>query len=532
MRGTRRELLATFLGTAVAAGCRRRAPEASWDVDLAPDFSERAHRYLRPPASAIAGAVTEEVRCRVLVVGGGVTGLVAAWTLGRAGQGDVVVLELADAPGGTSAYGQTEASAYPYAAHYVPAPTDENGDLVALLEEMGLVEGRGPEGIEWAEEALCATPKERVFHNGVWQPGLLPRLGETAAETEELDRFEAEVARWITYRDADGRRAFTLPLAHGSDAPEVRALDELSFAEWLDRHGFRSPRIRWYAEYGCRDDFGASLADTSAYFGLHYLCARTPGPEDESAEFLTWPEGNGRVVKHLVSRVGPARIRTKQVVLQAGPAEGGAAVVAVDGESGVTRRYRAERVIFALPSYVRRHVVPGAPAYAPTYAPWLVGNVHLSRRPRYYGSEVAWDNVIYDSRSLGYVVATHNSGPRVGPTVWTWYLPLIGEAKAEREKLFALDAREASDLVVAELDRTHIGLQAALRRVELRRWGHGMVRPEPGTRFSRDRAQAALPFGPIHFAHTDLSGVALIEEAVFHGVRAAREVLAALGSGA
>ena len=41
------------------------------------------------------------------------------------------------------------------------------------------------------------------------------------------------------------------------------------------------------------------------------------------------------------------------------------------------------------------------------------------------------------------------------------------------------------------------------------------------------RLKAQKPFGPVHFAHTDLSGVALFEEAFDHGLRAAEEVLAA-----
>jgi len=38
---------------------------------------------------------------------------------------------------------------------------------------------------------------------------------------------------------------------------------------------------------------------------------------------------------------------------------------------------------------------------------------------------------------------------------------------------------------------------------------------------------SARPLGRLHFAHTDLSGLALFEEAFDHGVRAAAEILAA-----
>jgi hypothetical protein len=55
-----------------------------------------------------------------------------------------------------------------------------------------------------------------------------------------------------------------------------------------------------------------------------------------------------------------------------------------------------------------------------------------------------------------------------------------------------------------------------------------MVRPLPGFVWSAARTGAPSPaFGRLHFAHTDLSAVPLVEEAVFHGVRAAEEVLRA-----
>jgi len=39
------------------------------------------------------------------------------------------------------------------------------------------------------------------------------------------------------------------------------------------------------------------------------------------------------------------------------------------------------------------------------------------------------------------------------------------------------------------------------------------------------RSEAAKPFRSIHFAHSELSGVALFEEAFDNGLRAANEIL-------
>ena len=52
-----------------------------------------------------------------------------------------------------------------------------------------------------------------------------------------------------------------------------------------------------------------------------------------------------------------------------------------------------------------------------------------------------------------------------------------------------------------------------------------MIRPRPGFITSHQRRAAALPDGRIHFANTDLSGIALFEEAFDHGLRVADEVL-------
>ena len=144
---------------------------------------------------------------------------------------------------------------------------------------------------------------------------------------------------------------------------------------------------------------------------------------------------------------------------------------------------------------------------------------------------MAWDNVVYDSPSLGYVNATHQTGRDHGPTVVTYYIPLCDDdPKAARKRLYAAGRDEWADVALADLERVHPDIRDLATRIDIVRWGHAMARPSPGFFFGKNGARVAAqkPFRGVHFAHTDLSGIALFEEAFFHGTRAADEVLAAL----
>lgn len=512
---TRREMLASFLGAAVACRARRTA-EPPPPGALAGASHEIGHR-LRAPVDANPAHWEDR---DVVIVGSGIAGLSAAWQLKKRGI-HAVVFELEPSIGGTSRSGVARVSAHPWGAHYVPLPSPENTVLHGLLDEMGVLEDGLP-----AEQFLCRDPEERIFVKGRWYEGLYLYAGASYDDLRQLRAFEAEVAKWVAWRDSKGRRAFAVPMAHGSDDAEVTGLDRMSMADWLDSRGLQSERLRWFIDYGCRDDYGLSLRDTSAWAGLFYFASRVETPGEESRAFVTFPEGNGRFVAHLSKGID---IRAQWLVAKIRPRNDGADLIAIrDNESmGI----RAKRVIFTGPRFLAPFVIEDWQEDVSdfSYGSWMVANLSLSERPESHGFPLAWDNVLYDSPSLGYVVATHQTGLDHGPTVFTYYYPLVdGDPRVARERLLSIGRDGWADVVMTDLERAHPDIRKITERVDIMRWGHAMIRPRPGFVWSAARQRAHEPHRTIHFANTDISGIALFEEALHHGVRAAGEVAAAL----
>lgn len=443
---------------------------------------------------------TRQVRTPIVIVGGGIAGLSAAWRLDKLGFHDFVLLEMEPQAGGNSRWGENEITRFPWAAHYVPVPSRKPSLARELLEELGVLHDG-----KWNERALCFAPQERLFLHGRWQEGIEPELGMTAADRAQFRAFEQRIKEFR----ATGQ--FTIPMENGA-RPDP--LDQQSMAGWLTENRWTSPYLRWYIDYACRDDYGSLARDTSAWAGIHYFASREP----EEKGPLTWPEGNGWIARRLLEKLSHY-VRTRSPVYRI---TRDLRVFTEDAE------YRAEAVIFAAPTFLAHYLIEDAPpASGFQYSPWLTANLTLDRIPQQRETELAWDNVIYESPALGYVNATHmNIGSRQERSVWTYYWSLAEHSPSEaRALLLAKDWAHWKEAILNDLGRAHPDIRGCVSRIDIMRMGHAMVRPTPGFVFSEERRRWQQPLARIHFANSDLSGFSIFEEAQYRGVRAAERAL-------
>lgn len=497
-----------------------------------------AHQHGHRLLSSNFPAVDKTLRTRVLIIGGGVSGLSAAWKLNKAAVDDFLVLEMEEQIGGNSRVGQSPLTAYPWGAHYLPLPGPAAQYVRELLSELDVLHGASDaEKPTYDERFLCATPQERVFRNGWWEEGLLPHLGLSLAERQQQERFHIRMEELKTARGRDGRRLFVIPMELSSRDPEWLALDQIPFSQWLNDNGFSAPSLHWLANYACRDDYGMAHAQTSAWAGLHYFACRDGLATNAASDcVLTAPDGNGWLVRGLARPLGQ-RILSQAMAWRLEENKHHVAVDVLHGDK--TLRIEAQQVIWASPAFLLPRIWTGLPealknaALAGDYAPWLTANLHLSDLPEErHGTPLSWDNVFYDSPGLGYVVATHQLIRRhLSGSVFTYYRALDDFSPSAGRRLLLETSRETwAAGILNELEGVHPNIRQLVTRLDVFRNGHAMRRPVPGSLWrgqQQNQRQILADFAVdrITLAHADLSGFSLFEEAQYRGVVAAKRVI-------
>lgn len=491
----------------------------------------RDRRALPPPSAAYD--------TDVVILGSGIAGLTAAWKMKREGHNDFLVIDGPE-PYGNAAGGRFGELEFPTGAHYLPAPSQECFHVREILSDLGIIL-RNPASARpyYDERFILHAPQERLLIDGKWQEDLLPSSGMPQWERDEHKRFFDEIARVRALRDSNGKRLFTIPVVHSSSDPEWLALDRLTFRAWMEQKGYRSPSLHWYINYCCRDDFGAGHDQVSAWMGMHYFCSRYGEAENaRDGAWITWPGG----LQPLAAAIGRSADgkRKSGTAVSVKSSGKGVEVLCFEFTGNDVRSYivRARKAICAMPLFVASRVVENIGEYGfdpavhlPVYAPWMVSNFLMKDfPPEQPGAVLSWDNVVYRAPGLGYVVSTHQDIRAQPPekTVFSAYTALSDRTpQAARVWLDTASPDELLAAASADLKAAY-GWQFApcVERVDITLRAHAMASPRPGFLSNAGTRKLRELDGPILFAHADLSGFSVFEEAAWWGYHAAVRAIA------
>lgn len=511
---------------------------------------EASHRirdgaYARPPA--IPDSAVEDYD--LIIVGGGLTGLTAAWEYAKATGGGKRCLILENHP---IFGGEARQNDFLVDGHRLTGPQASN-DFLAPEP------GSGTQ----IDHFFTAMDIPRDFTWQSWDPGLKPLrfaldnytnmdgLGETLVDVGYC--FEdglARAPRWINNIWADD-------LARTPFDPRVRAqllrwrrttgetgtedprlLDTMTYQHYLEVVKGYAPDVTRFAQpvVGLLGGVGADAV--SARVGHHYVT-------DARALTASFPGGNSLFGRYLVKalipdalaggkgfadvaqggvdftaldRPGqPTRIRVNSTVFQVTHTGGdpGAGVVEVSYERGGTyAKARASAVILAIGGWVARHIATDLPAelraaYAAfNHAPALVVNVALHNWRFLYklgAPAVRW----MDDGSMFGFCANIRRGMVIGdqapplhpdkPALLTFYMGLYTPDRGHdaatqgalgRARLLATSYADYERIIRTQMTRMFGGLGFDARRdiagIVLNRWGHARVIQPPGFYYGRD----------------------------------------------
>ncbi|MBK7862506.1 MAG: FAD-dependent oxidoreductase [Archangiaceae bacterium] len=477
---TRRYFLKTvMLGAAASSfpGCppasapaRPTEPEAPHPLgkNLGSERFEPCHA-VRDGGTWASAPVT--ATCDVAVIGGGPSGMTAAW---RLRERDVMLLEKEPRLGGSCLLDEWQGVKMSTGGAFY---TETETALVGLLKELG-VEGTRVKGAD--SLVIGGQPVTDFFRDGA------DRLPFPQRVRDDFKRSRDEMLKLYRTRPKE-------------------ELDAQRFSDLLKPY---APELTQFWNRFGPSNWGGGASETSGYVGAEaYSWAG-----DSEDPRRTFPGGLGGAAEALAAKLTPklgSRVKTQVSVYRVETEGTGAKakVVVRYLENGEPKALRAGAVILAVPKYFARHVLTGLdPARAELlkatrYAPYPVFNVCLKSA----GPEPAYDNWFLDEPFTDFISAdwiVHaGRGPAERKTALTVYHPL---PEAQRVLLLADEAVLAmADGVAAGLEKHFPGTLEKIEEIRIFRRGHPMFIPTPGHLKVVERV--AAPVGPVFFAHSDSS---------------------------
>jgi protoporphyrinogen oxidase len=501
MSANRRDFIKFVVAGAVTAGCpidlslvaaQSDDAQKGHATDVDSEDNRICHQvrdkgngfFARPPASA---------RHDVVIVGGGVSGLAAAYRLQHR---DFLLLEKEPHWGGNAYAMEYEGSTYATGSAFLTK--DEYAYHFA--KEIGI------------EPLPVKSPDASIIR------------GELILDTwgDGLDK--------LPYDDAvrEGFKKFKKEMLAIDVEKRAQELFNKPFSDFLK--GYPEELKQWWDNFG-PSNWGATSEDTAAALAIESLQEMVE--ESRVDDRYTWPGGLGALTKKLAEILQPKHGDRMQT---------GATIVAVVSEKqevqvtymlgGELRTVAAKAVIMATPKFITRRIVDGLPDKQSDamqqirYIPYPVVNLIFDKPVFNHG----YDTWCPGNRFTDFVVADWVSQKQPGYhqefNIITCYTPM---KESDRSRLLTeMGARAIAGNVLSDFQKLMPGFNVDPVEVHIYRRGHPLYMSTPGL-YTQVQPLARHSMDRVFFANTDSEGPESTTNAgILAAQRAVKEVEARL----
>jgi protoporphyrinogen oxidase len=492
MSANRRDFIKFVVAGAVTAGCpidlslvaaQTGDSKRSHAADVEGEDNRICHQvrdgkiFTRPRASA---------RHDVVIVGGGVSGLTAAYRLQHR---DFLLLEKEPHWGGNAYAIEYEGSTYATGSAFLAK--DENA--YHFSKEIGL------------EPLAVNSPDASIIRGELvpdtWGEGL-NQLPYPLPVRESFKKFKKEMLAI----DVDKRS---------------RELDNRPFSNFMKGHPEEIKQ--WWDNYG-PSNWGATSEETAA--GLAVLALQEMVEESHTDDRYTWPGGLGAITKKLADILQPKygdRMQTGATTVAVVSEKEEVQVTYVRG--GELKTVAAKAVIMATPKFITRRIVDGLPdkqseaMHQIRYIPYPVV-ILIFDKPVFNHGYDTWcpGNTFTDFVVADWVIQKQ-AGYQQKFNILSCYTPMKEEDRGYL--LNEIGARKIAANVLSDFQKLMPALNIDPVEVHIYRRGHPLYMSTPGL-YTQVQPLARHPMDRVFFANTDSEGP---ESTTNEGIKAAQRAV-------
>ncbi len=498
MSANRRDFIKFVVAGAVSAGCpvdlsliaQTADQNAGSNASVEGEDNRICHQvrdgrvFSRPPASA---------RHDIVIVGGGVSGLTAAYRLQHR---DVLLLEKEPHWGGNAYAMEYDGSVYATGSAFIWT----NSEAFRFAKEIGLT----PLPVDCPDGSII----NGEFIPDTWGSGL-DRLPYPPITRESFKKFKKEMM--------------------GMDVEKRSAeLYNVPFSTFMKLYAGEIKQ--WWDTFG-PSNWGATSDETAAALAIDEFQDVVAQSREDNR--YTWPGGLGEITRRLAELLEPKYGARMQ--------PGATTVAVVSGKSDVEVTYvvagelktvSAKALIMATPKFITRRIVEGIPDKQSEamrqihYAPYCVVNL-IFDKPVFNKGYDTWcpGNTFTDFVVADWVVRK-KSGYKQKYNILSCYTPMKEEDRGYL--LNETGSRKIAGNVLRDFQKLMPGFNVDPIEVHIYRRGHPMYMSMPGL-YTQVQPLVRQPMDRVFFANTDSEGPeSTTNEAIRAAQRAVRQVEARL----